>query len=382
MQNFSYWLDMPYSSRPALSANISADVAIIGGGISGVAAAYHSAKQGFKTVLLEKAAAASGSAGKNGGMVVEGFSMDFLEAADRYGAEAARDSWQRTVEARKTLQALVREHRIDCGFEQPGSLYVSTTAAEADWLRKEAQARKNAGIDCQLLQPEQNLQPSPFNLQLYNPGDCLVHPAKFVRGLAAAAEQLGVKIYEGTVALQFDAHRVTTAQGIVTADKIVLAVESGMDGLLPQQGRVVNEQAIVTDPLTDAQFASLDWQTGGMFWPTGSDYINIRKIGKRLFASYHISMNPSDQEQARQQQKQLELICKYLPTLKQTELKISHCWTGLLLITERSRPYIGKQNGVYEIFGSGGNGLTNGMLAGKILAEHLAGAEIPALYKI
>ena len=381
MKDLSYWLDTPYSPRPELLESIVTDVVIVGGGISGISAAYHCAKQGLKTILIEKETIASGSAGKNGGMVVEGFSMDFLDAVNRFGLEVAKDGWLRTVEARKTVQSLVQEHGIDCDFEQPGSLYLSSTQDEADWLREEAAARKDVGIVCELIEPGSNLRHSPFSLQLFNPADCLIHPVKFVRGLASVAEQLGVTIYENTQALKFDARSVTTPNGIITASTVVLAIESTMENLLPEQGKVIREQAIVTEPLTGKQMASLDWNIGGMFWTAGSDYINIRKIDNRLFASYGINMDPSEAELDNQMQEQINLILKFLPTLKKEDIKVSHRWTGLLLITNRSRPYVIERNGVYEIFGYGGNGLTNGMTAGKLLAEHLEGAEIPALYE-
>lgn len=381
MKDLSYWLDIPYIPRSALSGNISTDVVIIGGGISGVSAAYHCAKQGLQTVLIEKDAIASGSAGKNGGMVVEGFSIDFAEAAERFGVEETKESWLRTVEARKTVQSLIQEHNIDCDFEQPGSLYVSRTGEEAAWLRQEAATRQAAGIACELVEPGTHMRQSPFGLALYNPCDCLLHPVKFVRSLAQTAEKLGAIIYENTAAVTWTTKSVTTPNGTIKADRVVLAIESATENLLPEQGEVIREQALVTEPLSEEEFADLDWRTGGMFWTSGRDYYTIRRIGSRLFISDGVSLDATEAELKQHEQKLIDLIHQSFPVLKRADIRTSHRWNGLLLMTARSRPYIGTRNGVYEIFGHGGNGLTNGILAGKLLAEHFGGADIPQLYQ-
>jgi glycine/D-amino acid oxidase-like deaminating enzyme len=378
----SYWLDIPYTQRPALSQDIKVDVVVVGGGITGVSTAYYCANQGLKTVLIEKNTIASGSAGKNGGMVVEGFSMDFATAVEKFGLGIAREAWLNTITARKTVQALIEEHQIDCDFSQPGSLYSAQTIEDADWIRKEAAARTSAGIECELIEKGRQLKSSPFLLQLFNPGDCVLHPVKFVRGLAEAAEKYGARIFENTEALKFDKHTVTAPGGQITADKVVLALETNQPGITPERGTLVREQAIVTEPLTAEQMASLDWSIGGMFWTEEPDYTNIRKIGNRLFTSYDVGLQPTSAELDQHKNRLLQFIHHCLPSLALEDLKISHCWQGLLFFTLRSRPYIGQNKGLYEIYGQSGNGLTNGILAGQILAKSFTGKPIPDLYNL
>ncbi|MDB5188803.1 MAG: glycine/D-amino acid oxidase [Candidatus Nomurabacteria bacterium] len=382
MKNISYWLDIPYTPRPSLSADITTDVIIIGGGITGVSTAYHCAKQGLRTVLIEKDTIASGSAGKNGGMVVEGFSMDFATAVEKLGLETARDSWNNTIEARKMVQSLIAEYKIDCDFSQPGSLYSVETSEGATWVRKEAATRKSADIECELIEQGIQLKHSPFLLHLFNPMDCMLHPVKFVRGLAEVAERYGAVIFENTKAISFTEHEVMTSVGIISANKVVLCLETSDPSITPAQGRIAREQAIVTEPLTDEQMANIDWPKGGMLWTEEPDYINIRKIGNRLFTSYSISLQPTSDERDQNREQLLEFIHHCLPGLKTQDIAISHCWEGLLFYTERSRPYIGKRNGLYQVYGQGGNGLTHGVLAGKILADSFIGTPIPDLYNL
>ena len=144
MKDISYWLDTDsrYEPRPALVEDAECDIVIVGGGIIGVSAAYHCAKAGFKTVLLEKGEIASGSAGKNGGMVVERFAVDFAQAAQEFGMEKAAEAWQRTRDAREHVIALTSELGIDCDFLRPGSLYLGNAAAQIKMLENELSARK------------------------------------------------------------------------------------------------------------------------------------------------------------------------------------------------------------------------------------------------
>jgi len=369
MKNTSYWLEDPYQARPALSGNIETDVAIIGAGITGVSAAYHCAKQGLKTVLIEKSTIASGAAGKNGGMVVEGFSIPFIAAIEGMGASQARESWLKTIEARTLVQALIKDHAIDCDFEQPGSLLMASTVSEAEFLRNEATARSDAGIAAELIESGNQLRSSPFSLQLWNPADCMMDPVKFVRGLARAAEKYGAIIYEQSPAMDFDAHTVTTPDGIITARRVVLAMESEDPFLDPDEVIIAKEQVIVTEPLSNQHIAELDWKIGGMFWTLGEDYYNIRRIGSRLFTSGRIHADATEEELALHREKLIKIMKERLSSLCQTDIVISHCWTGVTLRTTHEWPLMRERDGLYELFGNGDFGFTNGIMAGRLLAE-------------
>ncbi len=369
MKNISYWLDKPYKARPALLGGATADVVIVGAGITGVSAAYHCAKQGLKTILIEKNTVASGAAGKNGGMIVEGLSVPFITATEEIGIDQAKKSWLKTIEARKLVQDLIKDNAIDCDLSQTGSLLVALSVSEAEFLRKEADARVAAGIATELLERRTQLKCSPFDLELYNPSDCMMDPVKFVRGLARVAEEYGAIVYEHTPAVRFDAHVVTTPNGTITAERVVLAMESGHPFSNSDKVTITTEQAIVTEPLSDQQIAGLDWNIGGMFWTLGEDYYNIRKIGSRLLTSGRIHADATEEELDLHREKLIGIIQERLPSLCQEDIVISHCWTGVTLRSTHEWPTIRKQDGLYEIFGSGDFGFTNGVMAGKFLAE-------------
>jgi gamma-glutamylputrescine oxidase len=381
MKDNPYWLDIPYTPRQKLSKDIETGVVIIGGGITGISIAYHCAKQGIKTVLIEKDTLAFGSAGRNAGMVVDGLAIDFIEAVEKFGVEEATELWSQTVKARNHIIDLINEHSIKCDFTQPGSLYYGLKESSAEKLELEARARKQAGFACEIIEKGRQLKQSTFGAALFNPGDCTLHPVLFIRGLAEAAEKLGATIYENTEAITFDAHQVTTSQGVIKANKVVLAMESLNPHISKEESTVIRSQAIVTEPFSDEKMKELDWDFGGMFWTVDGDYISCRKIGNRLFTCKALSLNPTREEMEENKQWQINKMLTFFPMLLKDDIKISHQWSGLMVDTHNYRSYIRIKAGCYEVGGHGGNGLTNGIICGQVFAESLINKEIPAIYK-
>ncbi len=202
-----------------------------------------------------------------------------------------------------------------------------------------------------------------------------------MRGLACAAEKQGAVIYEHTPALKFDAHTVTTARGIITAKKVVVALESVSPYVSTKDVTIVCSQAMVTEPLSDEQLSSLDWNMGEMLWPADYDYICCRKIGNRLFICKPLSVHATLEEMRQNRQGQIGEILSFFPTLIEDDLIISHAWSGLMVDTHNERPYVREQDGCYEVGGCGGNGLTNGVMIGKIIADYFTGHAVPGVYK-
>ncbi|MEJ0053883.1 MAG: FAD-binding oxidoreductase [bacterium] len=380
MEGVSYWLDRPYSPRPALSSDTQADVVVIGGGITGVSAAYHAVENGFKTILVEKDAIASGSAGKNGGMVVGELHLDLCELADAFGEPEAVELWKAARGTRDYVFSLVRKHRIDCDLEQPGTLYLGIAADSRKKLEREHAYRTRNGFDCALEEPGTQFKESAIGEVLYIPEEGTLHPVKFVRGLADIAEARGLRIFEGTPALRYDAHSVATPRGTISAGKVILATESALPDLRKEEGRIIREIALVTEPLSEEATVRMDVKRRAMFWGT-DDEINGRWIGDRLFLNGDTALEPSADDFERDKRKILDTFLGYFPQLDRSELRFSHEWSGLLLYPAHYHPLILEHNGYYKVFGQNGNGLTNGIMTGKMIADSFLGKEIPEVYR-
>jgi gamma-glutamylputrescine oxidase len=380
MNSISYWLDIPYVARPSLENHANTDVVVIGGGITGISTAYHCAKQGLKTILIEKDTIASGPAGRNGGMVVEGRSSDFANTIKKVGLESATRAWRDTVNARELVVELINEHKIDCDFKRPGTLYIGASESDAKSLRAEAEARNAAGFPCEILEKGNQLKESVFDVALFTKNDCLLHPVKFLRSLAQIAESYGAVIYEHTPAISFDAKLVTTKYGVIHAERVVVATESDNLHALEQNTNLIRSQALVTAPLPSDILANLDWTIGEMLWTTeDTEYASVRRIDNRLFICKALPLEPTSEDIETNKQWQLNKLKVFFPKFPQ-EIEITHQWSCRMLESIQNHPYIGIRNDCYEAFGHSGNGLTNGMMAGKMLAEHFGGKSLSELY--
>ena len=210
--------------------------------------------------------------------------------------------------------------------------------------------------------------------------DCALHPVKFVRAIAREAEKLGATIFEGTEVLSTSASEVSTESHAVKAKHVIVATESQNKRRFAD-AQVRREIAVVTEEIPSETWKKLGWDKGGMFWTAGGDYISARKIGSRLFINGSCALDPSAAELDAAQEKTLAVFLGFFPNLPKEKLIVSHRWTGLLMYPNRNLPFVTNENGYWELFGCGGNGLTNGIMLGKIIAEHFSGNEIPEMYR-
>ena len=376
MKQQSYWLDIEYTPRPFLEKDIHTDVVVVGGGITGVSIAYHAVCAGLSTVLIEKNTIASGSAGKNGGMVVEGLHIDLVEAVNNLGEEQARNLWQTTIDSREYVTSLIKKNNISCDFSQVGSFYFSKGIDDINLIHNELKQRKTFGFSGNLLQ-----QFNTHKEGIFAPDDCTLHPVKFIRGLADIAKKKGLLVFENTPALSFSRDKVVTQNGTVYAKKVVLAMETNIPEIEITNAEIKRELGMVTEPLPLEVFDKMDWNKAAMFWSTGYDYVPVRKIGNRLFFNDSVVLNPSEQNLEEVQNKIIKSFFKIFPSISDISIKVSHRWTGLLLYPNDNKPTIREIEGHYEVFGCGGNGLTNGIILGKTLIDYFFGKPIPDIYR-
>ncbi len=377
MRNLSFWQDVPYRPRRKLTRNLHADVAIVGGGITGVSAAYHLAKKGFKCVLIEKDFIASGASGKNMGLPIEGTAFDFLEMVRALGKKCAKQWWLLTREGRDNLISLIKSESIGCDLRKSGSLYVGLDKKQAAWLKKEAAERRKNGIYCKFLGKSKlkSVISSPFEAAIYVPGNYMLNPVKLVRGLARKAEQFGVKIYEKTPAIRIEPHSVHTPKGIIACDRVFVALESYNNFVKARKEGVL---AIMTKPIPNA--SRLGWKHGHMLWDNILRYHAIRFSGNRLLITHYIRASSSQQQKDRHAAALIRTLLKYFPALKKNDVQISHQWDCKVVQSPRKIFSICNVNGIWHAFGGDGQGMSQGSLAGKIIAGHFCGKPIPKVY--
>ncbi len=209
---------------------VSADVAVIGAGITGLSTALMLQEAGKHTVVLEARRVGSGVSGTSSGCLAPMLlDVRYGDILHHFSVEATRKVLESQVEALETIAWMVGHYRIDCDFRWiDGYLYAENEAGNR-LLQKELEAFGKIDLPCEKLTPGESPLPFPVERAVRVPGQARLHPLKYVHALARRVERLGGEIYEHSpvIALNHgDPYVVTTAEGSVLANDIVLATHT------------------------------------------------------------------------------------------------------------------------------------------------------------
>jgi glycine/D-amino acid oxidase-like deaminating enzyme len=272
------WLDVPDRPEPraSLVGDVMVDVAVVGGGLTGLwaallAAEADSPQAGRRVVLLEGARLGWAASGRNGGFCSASLTHGLGNGLQRWPGEMPA-LLRMGAENLDAIEETVTRHGIDCGFRRTGELTVAVEPWQLADLRELHEASRGLGELTELLGPSETraVVDSPTYLGgLYEPGGtALVDPARLVWGLAAAAGRQGVEIYEGTrvTALRDEGDRVRllTPSGTVLARSVVLGTSAFPSPLRRLRPYVVPvwDHVLATEPLPSDQRASIGWKDG------------------------------------------------------------------------------------------------------------------------
>ena len=372
---------------PPLQGSTACDVAIVGGGLAGLSAAVELAERGFSVVLLEARAIGFGASGRNGGQALAGLACEQTEIERQLGLEASRRVWDMTLEAIDLIGQRCRRYAIDCDWR---SGYLSLAVNErkgrelAQWHER---MQRHYGFDAQPIAPAEMAQwiASPrFHSGLHDPRSGHLHPLKYTLGLGRAAAAAGVRIHENTpvIALRAGAKSVlSTAQGSVTASHVLLAGNVYLQGVAPLlEARImpVGTYIVASERLAPELVRSLVPSQSAVcdtnfvldyFRTTADDRV---LFGGRVSYSTLTPANLAESMRARMR--------RTFPQLERT--RVEYAWGGFVDITMNRAPDFGRLAdlgagkdfaNVYYLQGFSGHGLALTGLAGKLVAEAIAG---------
>lgn len=365
---------------PKLQGSVSADVCIVGGGYTGLSAALHLAEAGYKVVLLEAHRVGWGASGRNGGQVGTGLNKDQAELESLFGKTQAKALWDLSLEAVNLCKALIHKHTISCDL-QAGIIhadhhqrFVAGSREFAEKLQRDYDYQDIHFLDQSALQQE--LHSPLYYGGVLNLGAAHLHPLNYALGLAQAAQQAGVTIYEYSPVLSYSNGsqvEVKTEQGIVTAEYLILACNGYLDNLEPKvASRVmpINNYIVATEPLTEAQTQDL---IPNRYAVADSafvvNYFRLSADNRLLFGggeSY--SFKFPENIPALVHPRMLAVF----PQL--ADAKLDYAWGGTLAVTANRLPYFTRlQPNVFSVSGYSGHGVALATLAGKLLSEVIAG---------
>ena len=368
---------------PQATGEISADVAIIGAGFTGLNAALHLARAGRDVVVLEAQTPGWGASGRNGGFCCLGGSA----ASDKilktlYGEDARREFRRAEVESTAYARDLIDSNAIDVDQHSEGETLMAHTRAAIRDLEKHAEkVARDYGVTPRFI-PEaeltQNGMSGPFYAALTTPLGVAVNPMKYTLGLAGVASDAGARIYAHspvTAIAQDDGFTLTTPQASITAQKLIVATNGYSSDDLPRwmAGRYLPTQSnvIVTRELTDDEIAAQGWSTNQMCYDDRflMHYFRLMPNKRMLFGMRGglFSSAASDARMHRTIRQHFEAM---FPAWAHVESPFS--WHGLLAISRDLTPYTGPIPGMAGAFTSlcyHGNGVAMGSYAGALLAD-------------
>lgn len=401
-RRLSLWWDaLPgaIADRSGLPGDLDVDVAIVGGGYTGLwtARSLALADPGLRVVVLEAEVAGYGASGRNGGWCSAVFSASEAKLAREHGAGAARRMRVAMQEAVDEVGRAAREEGIDCHFAKGGTVVAARNEAQEARARAEVAEARSAGMaedDLRWLGPSEAREmigASHVCGATYTPHCAAIQPALLARGLADAVERHGVPLYEGTPVRAIEAGdarrrpRVVTARGAVRADVVVRAVE-GWTPRLPGEGTTlapVYSMMIATEPL-DETF----WKEAGLARrQTFSDHRHLVIYGQRTAdgrlafggrgAPYHFGsvVDPAFDRDRRVHDALHRTLLDLFPGL--VDAAITHRWGGPLGVPRDWYSSVGfdRARGLAWAGGYVGDGVSTTNLAGRTLADLVTGRD-------
>lgn len=381
------------SPRPPLPDNITADVAIVGAGYTGLWTAYYlkKAKPSLNVAIIEREFAGFGASGRNGGWLSGGFGWSrekYLKASNREAVVAMQAAMAGTVDE---VIRVAAEEGIDADIIQVDNLQVATNPAQLERVRAEGEDIRSWDRDKSRVE-FLDAAAARARININNVlGGYVVHrqarvqPAKLVRGLAAAVERLGVKIYEQTAVTRIEKGRVTTNRGVVQAETIVRATE-GFTAGIPGEERTwlaLNSAQIVTEPVPEALWKEIGWEGHELLGNAAHAYCYAQRTregritmgGRGVPYRYGSRTDVNGQTQ----QATIDQLHTILTTLlpQTAGLRIDHAWCGVLGVPRDWCTTVGldKQSRIGWAGGYVGLGVSSSNLSGQTLADLILGQD-------
>jgi len=366
MKRTSYWLDSTSLPRfPSLARDLRVDVAVIGGGITGVTAAYLFKKSGFRVALLERQRCARLDTGQTTAHLTWVTDRRLHELVSDFGKESAKAVWEAGFAAIDQIATNIRNEDLKCDFKWvPGYLHTSLRGdpeKERDGLERDAELAAEFGFVAQFLEsiPHFNRPGVQFSNQ------AKFHPVKYLSGLAQLVPGKGSYIFENSAAERFDDNPLTVHVGThkVRCDYIVLATHTPLMGTtgLVSATLLQTKLSLYTSYVLGAKLPPGTLPEAS-FWDTGDPYYYLRNDRRRGFdfailgGEDHKTGQEEDTESAYGRLKQV--LHDLLPSATAT-----HRWSGQVIETNDGLPFIGETaKRQFTATGFAGNGITFGTL--------------------
>lgn len=374
-------------SRPGGALPDMTDVAIVGGGYTGLAAARSLARRGIDVTLLERHTLGWGASSRNGGFVLPGYKPEMEELDRRLGPERAGRMFRLTLDAIEYLRNLIAEEQIDCDFVRSGAVTLAAKPGHLKGLEESGRfLRERLSYETELLGPQEvrrEIGSSRYHGGLVDHQGCSIQPAKYVRGLARAAERAGARLLEHCEVLKLrrrnGGFELETGRGPLRAGEVLAATDGYTTGALATLRRRVlsiGSYQIATAPL-EPDLARRLVPRGRVFSDTKNllYYFRLSPDGRMVFGG-RASFTPAGTRHS------AAILTRGMKEVfpELAEARVEYAWSGKVGYPMDHLPHAGRLGGVHYALGYCGHGVALSTYLGYRMGEVLAGSgEIPDL---
>lgn len=383
----SFWLAEEYTPNPPPTGQVQADIAIIGGGITGLSSAYHLKQQYPEKhiVLIEGQAVGFGASGRNSGFISQEY-HGWYDRFERNGAAAVAPYTRYAERGYQLLVQTIREQAIACDLQERGALLLAKNVTETHTLAEHAQAYSQTGRSVRLWEGAElvaRIQTDFYPAGLFLPHWSLLHPGKLMRGLKTIVERLGVVVYERTPVHRIHRQKpveLDCGSGQVRAATVILATNAYTPklGFLQSTLMPLHLFVVVTQPLDMAEEERRGWDAvPGRFELDRTHTVRVTPDGRLLIrggARYYYNNGLTYKDVPHAYQSLCWRLRLRYPRLK--EVRAAYAWSGIMALTRAFTPLfgcMGKEENILYSVGYNGFGLVNGFYGGKLLCDLYSG---------
>ena len=383
------------TSRPALEGETRCDVAVIGGGFTGLSAALQLARDGVSVTVLEANSVGWGASGRNGGFCCLGGGMLNDAALDaRIGSEGRREWRQTEVAAVAYVDDLLQELSLDVDRHSDGETQLAHRPSDFETMKRKAGTiEENYGVTPTLIDPADLPDAGMnggFHGAITTPIGFALNPRKYVTGLAATAEDAGAQIFERTqvkgIGKEGASFTLMTPNGKLRAGRVIVATNGYSSEDLPGwlRGRYMPTQSsvIVTRPMSQSELGAQGWTTGQASYDTRNLLHYFRLMpDRRMLFGVRGGLLSNPRSEARALARARRDFDRMFPAWRGVETP--HGWSGMVCIARNRMPFVGEVPGHEGMFASlcyHGNGVAMGSYSGALVADLVQGREPRRLY--
>jgi taurine dehydrogenase large subunit len=389
----TYWASTAGSPPPddgPVRGDIDVDVAVIGGGYTGLATAFFLAKEhGIRATVLEANRLGWGCSGRNGGQSQNsGGRLSRSQWVARWGVDLARRMHDECTTAYRTLETLIHDHGIDCEPQPGGHLYIAHREKHLRKLEAEARVRaKLFGYRCEILDAETVRRAYVGDCEavgaMHEPDGMGVHPLKLVFGCVNLVREFHARVHPASPVLQWESrggsHYLRTPGGTVRARAVAIATGAytarTLHPSLADRYFPVLSNSMVTRPLLARELEACNWLTKQVITDTRTLRFYYRRLpDDRLQIGSRSAITGRDAPRRRHLDVLINGLHRKFPALRGIDIDFS--WWGWVDVSHDMMPRIFQPDPMQDVFyalGYGGNGVSFSFQAGRRMAEKIAG---------